>query len=1019
MIDRLPSRQKFWLKWVLGAYLAYVAVAFLLIMPLLNVFVPKTIEEASNRRFESELLFFNPFTIALDFRGLALEESDLHRPVEVDRIEANLSLASLWRSGIVFDEISVEGLHLRVLRYADGRFHFDDLLAEGGEEGGKQSDTSPIPHVTVNRLAINAKELTYTDQTRPQPYTTTQRDLNLATKNISTKPNTSGDGVFELTSDGGGRLAWTGTVDIAGSASRGRLELSNIDLTHAWRYQKHELSVVLGSALLDATVLYDVNWQKELALSLTDSQLRLHDVSVQPKYRHQTGVSDLPSEFALSELALSQLRFDLQEKDLLIGAVRFSGLDADVYDRNGVFSLNDYLPQGDIGTLDVGTLDGSGAGGESSTGGQRQEAENTPAAKQAQTSPSGTDTTPEAEWNLTLQKLTLNDNRVGWNTEYLSPGEIEVTPIEFSIEGLAYPAPSTALFSGQLVINQKTTLTFSGDLIANSGELNGELAINTLPLTWFNPPLNEATRTDIRSGTLSSNVNVLLNNFEPRELLIDLNIADFATELHETRATAFELAQLKLSKMRLKPEDASIEIASLELLEPVGSLHVLEDGRLNINGVIRETDNKEVESTSTAATSSGAAPNKLATTDGAGKKSEAPVWGLRLDEFSIDQGRLDFADDSLPLPFQANIAEIRGRLTDLNTRDRSPLALELLGSVDGYAPVSIKAEGIYAEGNRDLNFTLDFSGVDIANMTPYSGTYAGYEIKSGTMNVNLSYGLQEESLAGTNRILIAQMELGDRIESDKALNLPLKLALALLTDSSGVIDVSVPVSGSVDDPSFSLGGVIGRAITNLIVNAAAAPFKLLAGLVGSKQDLEDIAFPIGSKLLDQNGRESLDALAKALEQRPGLSIRISGSYDPLSDTRSLQEASLEAELAANGFSELAIARRDKPIYEHLLARFGPVESTNEQAMKDKLQSSVNTPSESNSIAPSGAQTSHLWDKALASVIVEESALQGLASARATSAKRFLVTEKALSPERISVSASLDQDFAGVHMRIAQ
>ncbi|MEM6545062.1 MAG: DUF748 domain-containing protein, partial [Pseudomonadota bacterium] len=476
---------------------------------------------------------------------------------------------------------------------------------------------------------------------------------------------------------------------------------------------------------------------------------------------------------------------------------------------------------------------------------------------------------------------------------------------------------------------------------------------------------------------------------------------------------------------------------SLQLVEPVGSLHVLEDGRLNVNGVIRDTDDNDQSSDGSASDAVNAPQKEPAKSEEPTSEQDTPPWGVRLGEFAIERGRLDFADDSLPLPFQANIAEISGRLTDLDTRAAAPLALELSGSVDGYAPVGIKAAGIYAQDKRDLQFSLDFNGVDIANMTPYSGTYAGYEIKSGTMNVNLRYGLQEEELAGNNRILIAQMELGERIESEKALNLPLKLALALLTDSQGVIDVSVPVSGSIDDPSFSLGGVIGRAITNLIVNAAAAPFKLLAGLVGSKQDLEDISFPAGRENLDQNASNSLDALAKALEQRPGLSIRVSGSYDPLSDTRSLKEASLKAELASAGFSESSIEQRDQSVQAYLLTKLNATDkltgtNTNEsgqpspaRAAATELSLAVTATSETpetvdmSAEAPLEPLTNRLWDRALATITLDDAVLQDLASARAISAKRFLVTEKALSPDRISISASLDQDFAGVHMQVAE
>jgi hypothetical protein len=215
----------------------------------------------------------------------------------------------------------------------------------------------------------------------------------------------------------------------------------------------------------------------------------------------------------------------------------------------------------------------------------------------------------------------------------------------------------------------------------------------------------------------------------------------------------------------------------------------------------------------------------------------------------------------------------------------------LEGQVDEYGLASITGRVRPLDYAALTEIDLTFSNLNIPTLSPYVIKFAGRVIDDGALDADLAYRINEGQLSGDNRMVMRDLELGERVEHPDALDIPLGLAVALLKDRNGVIDLEVPVTGDLQNPQFSYGSVIRTALGNIIRNIVSSPFRFLANLVGGDEeaDIGVIEFAPGRADLQPPEREKLSQLADALLQRPQLSIGVMGRYAFTADSRALQE----------------------------------------------------------------------------------------------------------------------------------
>lgn len=284
---------------------------------------------------------------------------------------------------------------------------------------------------------------------------------------------------------------------------------------------------------------------------------------------------------------------------------------------------------------------------------------------------------------------------------------------------------------------------------------------------------------------------------------------------------------------------------------------------------------------------------------------------ISVNSVTLNRGRMTFTDRFVKPNYVAELSSIEGSITAVSSTNPQPAKVKVTGRVYTTAPLSIS--GIVQPFAKYLTLDLKATakGVDLPRFNTYSAKYVGYPIKRGKLSVDLEYKIKDRALQATNHVVLNQLTFGDKTNSPDATKLPVLLAVALLKDSRGNIDINLPISGSLDDPEFSVGGIVVRVLMNLVVKAVTSPFSLLASAFGGGEELSYVEFAPGSAALTDDSQQRIDTLIKALTDRPALKMDISGRADPKTDMEGLRQAWIEDQIRAAKAADTA-PRGKKP-----------------------------------------------------------------------------------------------------------
>jgi len=283
---------------------------------------------------------------------------------------------------------------------------------------------------------------------------------------------------------------------------------------------------------------------------------------------------------------------------------------------------------------------------------------------------------------------------------------------------------------------------------------------------------------------------------------------------------------------------------------------------------------------------------------------EKPL-GIHIGQVAINDGSANFADFSLTPNFATAIQQLNGQIGTIDSRAAKPASVDIKGKVDRYAPVTIKGSVNPFDPMAALDIATSFKRVELTTLTPYSGKFAGFRIRKGRLNLDLHYVITKGQLKAENKVVVEQLQLGEKVDSADAVDLPIRLAIALLKDSDGKISIELPVTGDLNNPQFSVMPIVWQTLRNLVVRAATAPFKFIGGLIsGGPEDLGSVSFAAGSSELSKDAESALNSLSKALKERPALRLEIEGTAAASSDGPLLAGQRLEREYQYNYYKML-------------------------------------------------------------------------------------------------------------------
>ena len=471
---------------------------------------------------------------------------------------------------------------------------------------------------------------------------------------------------------------------------------------------------------------------------------------------------------------------------------------------------------------------------------------------------------------------------MNWRDEQPEPAaDLTAEKLNVTLGRLSHELGNPVDYQADLALAAGGSVNAQGQLTLQPFTLEAGIGVSNILLSQFDPYLGEATNLTIEDGLLSLDGNLDMDNQQDPmtgTFSGSAQVAGIDLRLGESEEPVLAWKNLRFEPLEYNLAPARLEIGTLTLSEP--NVRVVREagGEHNLARILPASEGAAAKTEP----ESGPAENTAETAET--DEAEKPSFIFRIGQVMLEEGVVAYTDRSLDPVFSTQLDKLNGSITGLSNVPPQQGKVALRGRIGDVA--SLRFDGaIGALGSEDTSdLKLKIDGVSLPALSPYLSRYLGYGVANGKLDMNLDYQLAGSKINADNRILLDRMELGESVDSDDAVNAPVKLGLALLKDRKGVIDIDLPIKGDLEDPEFRIGRVIMRTFVNLVAKAATSPFSVLgsiadmAGLTG--EELGQVSFQPGKTELVQGDRDKLEVLSSALDERPSLLLKVRGSVSP-------------------------------------------------------------------------------------------------------------------------------------------
>lgn len=896
---------------------------------------------------------------SLTLGATALLDAKQQPIVSFEQLLITPNLHASWQQkGVILSTVTLTKPVVLLQRLADKkgddvRLNLTDALATVlAPAPSPEPATASAPLlVDIASIAVTDGHVRYQDQRKVnEPGWLPPLNLEKVTlklDNLRTEANHPTAYQLNAAINGKSSLTAHGKLDVMSGMGQGKISLKQVELKPFAPLWAPYLKLDLAKGHANAEVEYQLKESKQGVLwQLSKGKLTLDNWQLK---KHKG------DEFArFSQLALSELAIDGQKQSLQIGKVTLQQpLLKATLNAQQELDLTDLL------------------------------IEQAPAnpVKDAKGAKAAKPTAADKPWQWQIKQIAIDKGDLTL-TESSSgkPLARQLSGLKLALGPLGSKGEQSSKLTLATHFNQNSPLAFDGQLTLTPFALSGDINQQGLPLALAQPYLANLLRIKLQNGQLSSKTKLDLATtaqgaLGKLTLQGGLDISGLKVVDRADNQRLLEISNLQLTGLDYDGISQQMRIKDIALSKPFARIEINEDGITNLQQLLLPQPGSGKGTQQTAG-------------------SKGPDFRFTIDQLRTEQGNLRFADRSLSQDFVADIASLGGQSRHISNipGQRSDLAFN--GKVDRYAPVTIRGGTNLLVPNPILDIAVAFHNLELTTFTPYSGTYAGYAIDKGQLSMKLHYKLEGNRLEGDNDITIKKLQLGEKIKSEQAKDLPLGLAIALLSDANGVIQMNLKVKGDLDQPDFSIGNIFWDVLGNTLSKAITSPFSLLASLADGTEDLDELPFLPGDPDLTQTQLDKLAKLAQALKDRPKLSMNIRGKVNFNEERPILQRQKLERVLAklTGNQADLDLLEQDPDLQEALAKAYEERFGEDLEDLADRLSLDEESPA-------LRAQAIALLQE---QQLITAKSLRNLAMRRAQNTKEFLVDSQGIAPERLFV-----------------
>jgi hypothetical protein len=962
---------------VVGVILLYTLAGFFLVPYVARNQIENYVTETLHRQVSIGEIRFNPFMLDASVSDFRLKESDGSPLVAFRHLYANLQLASVWQRAAILHEVELSAPDIELVIEKDASVNLAKLFPESPEPEAEPSEPT---RVRIGSLSVREGRIGVSDFTLTQPFKGAVAPIRFALNDFRTDANFENAYDFSGTTSSGEQLTWTGEFTVQPLGSTGRFSVKHLRVSTIESYIYESFPYRLASGQADLNGTYRFALDPEFALDVTLPAAQIRDLSL----AERTGSNAAP--IVLPAIDIQEVAFSYSKRDVGLKLIEAKDARIDVaLERDGSISLMRLF-----GTTEPAA---PGVSRDSEPSSDQQ-----PAAS----------VQPASSWRIHADTLRLGNATVMAEDRSVEPAtKFELTPVQLTINNWSTDEKAKLQVDADVTINKKGRLLGTGDLQLTP--LNTQLAVelNDFELPVVQPYLAGTTAMTLHSGRLSAKGDVMYadtpEDAQPVTFKGEIQVADLRTTDQLLNEDFLKWRNLALTGVNFSLNPDKLSIDRIVARQPYARIVIAEDTSLNVTRVL----NREVDSEQSTRDS-----GWLRTADDAEKEAERasaprppapdqkeiprdsrqPVFPARIGTVQLVDGSANFADYSIEPSFATGILSLNGTIVGLSSDPASRAKVKLEGKVDKYAPVDISGEVNLLSATAYTDLAMNFRNMELTTFNPYSGKFAGYNISKGKLSTELRYKVQDRNLDAAHHIVLDNLEFGAKTDSKDAAPIPLKLAVALLKDRNGVIDINLPVTGTLDDPKFKLGPIIWKAVLGLLTKIVTAPFAALGALFGGGDELAYVDFAPGTAALTPTEAEKLNKLSKALVERPQLKLNVPLTVVAAADGAALAQEQLAATIPPAGELTDEKAKR-KRVAELEKAYREIVKTAPEYPPEAKTDEDVDL----------DAQIQFLDRALLERLQPDDATLTELGRQRARAVQDALLANTELNPERVFIT----------------